>query len=98
MNIQESLNLQTAILLVSIAGIIISIFMMIKNKDRMGWIIPPLTLFINVFFFTSILHIESITNNFMILSPQWTLIWSAAIRLHALLLGIIYIIIPIRSG
>jgi hypothetical protein len=98
MDIGESFAIQSIILLISIIGIIISIVMMIKYKNKTGWIIPPFTFFINVFLFASILHIEYVTNNYTLLNLQWTLIWSAAIRLHALLLGIIYVIIPTRGG
>jgi hypothetical protein len=91
-------SIHTAIWIVSFFGIIISLFFMWKYDTKRGYIIGPLTYFLNVFFYNLALHMKYVFG-IDILTYEQIVVWSGIVRLHSLFLLIGFIIFqPVRSN
>jgi hypothetical protein len=88
--------IHTLIWIISFFGILVSFFFMWKYNDKKGYIILPLTYFLDVFFYNLVLHTTCVLG-LNILTFQQLEIWSGVVRLHSLLLLIAIIIFqPVR--
>jgi hypothetical protein len=90
--------IHTVIWLTSFVGILICIFFMYKYDRKRGYIIGPLTYFLNVFFYNCALY-ATYQLGMDILTFNQLEIWSGVVRLHSLFLFIAFIIFqPVRSN
>lgn len=88
--------IHTLIWATSFLGIFISLFFIWKYNDKRGYIVGPLTYFLNVFFYNLVLHATYIWG-MNILTFNQLEIWSGVVRLHSLLLLIGFIVFtPVR--
>jgi hypothetical protein len=96
--IESTINpIHTLIWIISFFGIIVSFFFIWKYDNKRGYIILPLTYFLDVFFYNLVLHATYVLG-LNILTFQQLEIWSGVVRLHSLLLLIAIIIFqPVRS-
>jgi len=82
---------------ISLLGILISLFFMYKYDRRRGYIISPLTYFLDVFFYNLALYATYILS-INVLTFNQLEIWSGVVRLHSLFLFIAFIIFqPVRN-
>jgi len=94
---EELINpIHTLIWFISFIGIVISIAAIYFNKGRWGYILAPFTYLVNVFLYNTVLH-ATIVYNIGNVTFQQLEIWSAVVRLHAMLLAILYIIFRISA-
>lgn len=97
MDVTQNLIMQWTLLLGSFGGIIICILLLTRHVNKKGYIIAPLTFFIDSFLFY--LTIELAEYNIYLVAPQEILFWSTVVRLHALIILLAYVIIePARGG
>jgi len=83
---------------VSFFGILVSLFFMYKYNKKRGYIVGPLTYFLNVFFYNFALY-STYVLGLDILTFQQLEIWSGVVRLHSLFLLISFIVFqPVRSN
>lgn len=89
--------IHTVIWLVSFLGILVSLFFMWKYDTKRGYIIGPLTYFLDVFFYNLALHATYVFG-LDIFTFQQLEIWSGVVRLHSLFLLIGFIVFqPVRT-
>jgi len=83
--------------IVSFIGILISLFFMYKYNRRIGYLIGPLTYFLDVFFYNCALYATYAWGTSILTFNQLE-IWSGVVRLHSLFLFIAFIIFqPVRD-
>jgi len=83
--------------LTSLLGILISLFFIYKYNRKRGYIVGPLTYFINVFLYNLVLYSTFILG-LNIFSLNQLQVWTDVVRLHSLFLFISFIIFqPVRE-
>jgi hypothetical protein len=89
--------IHTVIWLTSFIGILISLFFMYKYNRKIGYLIGPLTYFLDVFLYNCALYATyALGTSFLTLNQLE--IWSGVVRLHSLFLFIAFIIFqPVRK-
>lgn len=81
----------------SFFGILVSLFFMYKYNRRIGYLIGPITYFLDVFLYNCFLFATFMLGA-DILTFQQLEIWSSVVRLHSLFLFIAFIIFqPVRE-
>lgn len=96
MDVTQNILMQNILLLGSAFGLIVSIILLTRHGNKKGYIIAPLTYFINAFLFY--LAIELKEYGVFFISLQQLLLWSTIVRLHSLIIILTYLLVePKRS-
>lgn len=91
MDVTQNLLMQNILLFGSLFGIIACLFLLKKYKHKKGYVIAPLTYFIDAFLFY--LTVELREYNIYLITGQQLLIWSTIVRLHSLVIILVYMLV-----
>jgi len=97
MDITQNPLIHIILFLGSFLAIILCIVLLTRHGNKKGYILAPLTFFINLFLFNVVIYLRTYYG-VEILSFQSMFDWSSIIRLHAFIILLTYVLVePSRN-